>query len=56
MSSICKGHMWKISAFLVDWRCQAVKRGIIGRLGKVFGVGLNFFGVEMCRFERNAVE
>ena len=53
MSRPCKGYVWEILIFLVEWRCQAVKRGIIGRLGKVFGVGLIFFGAEMCRFERN---
>ena len=53
MSRFCKGHVWILSIFLVDWRCQAVRQGIIGRLGKVFGVGLNFFVAEMCRFERN---
>ena len=42
-----------MSIFLIDWRCQAVKQGIIGRLGKIFIVALNFFEAEMCRFERN---
>ena len=49
MSRFCKEHVWKILIFLVDWRCQAVKRGIIGRLGKVFGVALSFFwGCRTC--------
>ncbi len=53
MSRFCKECVWKISIFLVDWRCHAVKRGIIGRLGKIFVVALNFYGAEICRFERN---
>ena len=46
MSRVCKGHVWIISIFLIDWQCQAVRQGIIGRLGKIFSVDLNFFG---CR-------
>jgi hypothetical protein len=60
MSRIYKGYVWKISIFLIDWPCQAVRLGIIGRLGNIFGLGLNFFReqdmsfLRKCRIQKNS--
>jgi len=46
MSRLYKGHVKKTLIFSKCVACKAVSTGIIGRLGKIFSVGLNFFG---CR-------
>jgi len=43
MSRIYKGHVKYILIYFKYLVCGVVKTGIIGRLGKIFGVGLNFF-------------
>ena len=44
MSRICKGHVKILLIYSKHLAFQAARIGIIGRLGKIFGVGLNFFG------------
>ncbi len=44
MSRVCKGSVKEILIFSVYLGFGAASLGIIGRLGKIFSVGLNFFG------------
>jgi hypothetical protein len=46
MSRVCKGRVKNILIYPKYRAYGAVQIGIIGRLGKIFGVCLNFFG---CR-------
>ena len=43
MSREYKGHVKMLLIYSKYMACRAVQIGIIGRLGKIFGVGLNFF-------------
>jgi hypothetical protein len=43
MSRLCKGHMKILLIYFKYTAYGAVRIGIIGRLGKIFGAGLNFF-------------
>ena len=46
MSRVCKGRIKIILIYSKYLACKAVRIGIIGRLGKIFGLGLNFFGIK----------
>jgi hypothetical protein len=46
MSRFCKEHVKKLLIYSKYLAFEAVRTGIIGRLGKIFDIGLNFFG---CR-------
>ena len=46
MSRICKGQVKNILIYPKYLACKVVRIGIMGRLGKIFGVGLNFFRVQ----------
>jgi len=43
MSSIYKGHVKNILVYFKYLAQEAVRMGIIGRLGKIFCMRLNFF-------------
>lgn len=43
MSSVCKGHMKILLIYFKYIAYGAVRIGVIGRLDKIFGLGLNFF-------------
>ena len=54
MSRVCKGRVKEILIFSVYLGFMAVSLGIIGRLGKIFSVGLNFYCGGKGHLERNA--
>ncbi len=43
MSSVCKGHVKEMLIFSEYLGFRVASLGIIGRLGKIFSVSLNFF-------------
>jgi len=50
--SICE-LFW---AYLKNRQCRPERIGIMGRLGKFFGVVLNFFVAKKCHSERTKTE